>query len=399
MPPKSSPLADVPTPAVVVCETRFLDNIDRMQARARTEKVGLRPHVKTHKSIALAQRQLSAGATGLTVAKVGEAEVFADGGFRDLRIAYPLVQQQQFERVARLIKRGVSTSFLVESKQAAQAASDYFEQLDQRAQVLLKIDCGYGRVGIRYDSDKIVDFAAWLDGLRGLRLAGLLTHAGQSYHGPEEGESPAEALVRVSLQERNRTLRVAEQVDARRREGTTSDDHETQPLEVSIGSTPSMSAFKNVEAGHPIRITEIRPGNYAFNDMTQVALGAATADQCALTVLTTVVSVQEDEVGLRYILDAGRKVLTSDIRFGSDGYGQPLRGLSGRDVWPGARLPEISEEHTQLRAPEANLGVGDRVRIIPNHACVVVNTQESLLLEQEDGHISSIQVDARGRVV
>ena len=394
LPAVTSTLYDVPTPAVLVCARRLERNLERMAAKAARERVELRPHAKTHRSIALASKQRSHGAAGLTVAKVGEAEVFAAAGFDDLRVAYPLVQRQQFERLIRLQEAGTKVSFLADSREGVEQAKNVFRECGAKGRVLIKVDCGYGRVGIPWHDPGLEDLARLIDDAESLELVGVLTHAGQSYDGPSApDESKAEALARYAELERDRALEAASRLAAQRR----SRGLGLPPLEVSIGSTPTLSAFRN--ASHPsgLTVTEVRPGNYVFNDMTQVALGAATLEQCALTVLATVASVQEDEQGRRHVVDAGRKVLTSDLRFGADGYGQLLEGLDGRRPIEGARLPKIAEEHLQVRSPSTSFTVGDRLRIVPNHACVVVSTQSQLWLETEAGALEAIAVDARGR--
>ena len=169
--------------------------------------------------------------------------------------------------------------------------------------------------------------------------------------------------------------------------------------ELSVGSTPTASVFENAERG-PFRITEIRPGNYVFHDMEQVALGAATLDECALTVYATVVSKQPDEQGgSRLFLDAGKKVFTSDTGWGTAGYGLLLYNPERMKPLPHADLFALSEEHGWVRVPGAStLDVGDRVRVVPNHACVVVNTLSELVVVDGEEVVDTWAVDARGAV-
>lgn len=385
------------TPCLLVENRRLESNLERMQQRATREGVALRPHVKTHKSIDIARRQLALGAHGITVAKVGEAEVFAAAGITDLRIAYPLIGDDKYQRVLTLADRA-RVSFCVDSAEGAGMASSFFAQRGLAAEVLLKVDCGYGRAGVRWDSDRALPLARTIDRSPGLDLIGVLTHAGQSYAGPEPGEEPVAALRRHAVDERERTLELVERlVD----DGLCQSDR----FEVSIGSTPTLSAFQNRDGGDDaLRITEVRPGNYAFYDRTQVSLGAASLEDCALTVLMTVVSRREDPDGrVRILLDGGRKTLTSDLdrggSAGTAGYGALIADRATMTQIPDAEIYSLSEEHAWARVGgEHDLQIGDRVTVLPNHACTAVSTQDHVYLVDGDEVVGRLRVDARGRV-
>ncbi len=384
-------LSDLATPCLLVERRRLDANLHRMQAVADAHGVALRPHLKTHKSIVLAEWQVSLGAHGVTVAKPEEAEVFADAGFSDIRLAYCVVGDDKHARLHGLMERGVHVSFCVDTRAGAEAASAFYAERDTVADVLIEVDTGHGRCGIAWDSPHAADLARAVEALPGLRLVGLLTHGGQSYFGPEAGETPHDALVRTMEEERDRLLALAIAL------------HHTGALdadaELSLGSTPTMRVFENAEHG-PFRITEIRPGNYVFNDAEQVALGAATLDDCALTVYATVVSKQPDEQGGSHLfLDAGKKVFTSDTGWGTVGYGILLYNPELMKLLPHAELFALSEEHGWVRVPgAATLDVGDRVRVVPNHACVAVNTQDELFVVDGEEVVDTWTVDARGAV-
>jgi len=276
---------DLSTPALLVHKNRLEANIARMQAKADFEGVALRPHTKTHKSVDLAHLQSQTGAKGLTVAKVGEAEVFAKAGFKDLRLAYPIVGQEKHARILRLLQLGTHVSFCVDTPEGARSASDFYASHQTQVDVLIEVDVNYGRTGIPWNRREALDFVRLVKTLPGLRLRGILCHAGQSYHGPEhEAEPLDEALARVAREERGMMLSFAHRM-AEAGLATPED------FEISIGSTPSVKHFVQQERSG-FRITEIRPGNYVFNDGTQVALGVVPTADCALTVLTTVVSRQ-----------------------------------------------------------------------------------------------------------
>jgi D-serine deaminase-like pyridoxal phosphate-dependent protein len=389
-------LSDLDTPCLLVEQRRLDANLRRMQARADAHDVALRPHLKTHKSAAIARRQRDLGARGITVAKPEEAEVFADAGFDDVRLAYCVVGRAKYERLLKLMERGVRVSFCVDTVEGARLASAFFAERGATAEVLIEVDTGHGRCGVEWDSPHAPALAKAVRDLPGLRLVGLLTHGGQGYFGPVEGETRADALVRTMREERDRLLALAERLHAA--------DALDVGAELSVGSTPTMSVFENAEAGRPegapFRITEIRPGNYAFHDAEQVALGAATLPACALTVYATVVSKQPDERGGSHLfLDAGKKVFTTDTGYGTSGYGVLLYNPTRMVPLPHAELFALSEEHGWVRVPgAATLDVGDRVRVVPNHACVVVNTQRELVVIDGEEVVERVAVDARGAV-
>lgn len=384
---------DLATPCVLVERLRLDNNLELMQARATANKVTLRPHTKTHKSVAIARHQRGLGAIGLTVAKPGEAEVFVEAGFDDVRLAYIVVGQQKHERLLALMDRA-RISFCVDTIEGARMASDFYASHNRQAEVLIEIDPEYGRCGVRWDAPDLPDFAKEVATLPGLKLVGILTHAGQSYQGPQEGETKEAALRRVMADERDRMLDVAVRLHEAGVPGA-----EPGTFEISIGSTPSMVYFENREQGG-FAITEIRPGNYVFYDAMQVGLGSATIQDCALTVLGTVISKHRDRAGReRLFLDSGKKVFTSDASAYTDGYGIILYNPADMVAHPHARLTGFSEEHgwVQVRGG-ATFSVGDRVRIVPNHACVVVNTQDHIYLVDGEDIIHEWPVDARGRV-
>jgi D-serine deaminase-like pyridoxal phosphate-dependent protein len=380
---------ELPTPCLLVEAARLERNLARMQQVADANDVVLRPHAKTHKSLVVARRQQEYGARGLTVAKVGEAEVFVGAGVEDVRLAYPVVGRDKHERLLRLMDRARIT-FCVDTVDGAQGASAFYAAHDVTADVVLEVDTGHGRCGVPWDAARSVRTARQIAELPGLRLIGILTHAGHAYHGPQEGETPEAALTRVAAEERDRMLAFA---------GRLQEAGLATPgaFEISIGSTPTMAAFENAERDG-FRITEIRPGNYVYYDAMQVSLGAATLDDCALTVEATVVSKHRDRSGQdRLYLDAGKKVLTADTGVLTDGYGIILYNPADMVPQPHARLTGLSEEHgwVEVRGG-ATFGVGDRVRIVPNHACVTVHTQDTFYLVDDGEVVAEHPVDARG---
>ena len=261
-------LADLRTPAVLVDVNRLRTNIDRMQAAASAGGLRLRPHAKTHKSPVIAKQQIAAGAIGICCAKLGEAEVFADAGIEDIRLPYP-VHPSNADRVVALMDR-VRLSIITDLTEVAREWSGAMTRARRTLDILVKVDVGFHRCGIDPQRPDAADFVAEVGSLPGLRLRGLLSHAGHAYHAGSEEE-----LRRIAAEE----ARLLHEMAARaRRKGAAIE-------ELSVGATPT-ARFSAATPG----LTELRPGNYVYFDRTQVALGAAALQDCALTVLATVVT-------------------------------------------------------------------------------------------------------------
>jgi D-serine deaminase-like pyridoxal phosphate-dependent protein len=281
-----TPLEAVPTPSVVIDLDVLERNVARMASRAAGAGVRLRPHAKTHKCLEIARMQMAAGARGLSVAKVGEAEVFALGGFDDLFVAYPAVGEDKGRRLLRL-HDSVRIACGADSVEGALTLAEPFRQARRTLDVRLKIDVGFGRVGAL--PERAVEVAQRITDVPGLRLRGVFTHAGHAYAQP--------ARAAVDAVARSEGERLAATAEALRQAGLPID-------EVSVGSTPTASVAMRA-AG----VTECRPGNYVFHDASQVALGTCGVEDCAMTVVSTVVSVP---AAGRAVVDAGSKTLSSD---------------------------------------------------------------------------------------
>jgi D-serine deaminase-like pyridoxal phosphate-dependent protein len=370
-------LTDRSTPRVIVDAPQMARNLDRMQALVASSGKALRPHAKTHKSPVIASEQLRRGAVGICCAKLGEAEVFVAGGCDDITLPYPLLPSQA-ARVAALLERA-RIRFIVDDVDVARAWSDEGVKRGLRFEVLLKVDVGFHRCGVAPEAARSSVRA--MDGFSGLSLAGVLSHAGHAY-----GARSESALAQVAVNERVLLETIVR--DARR-------DGIDLPV-VSVGATPT-ARFSAAEPG----ITEMRPGNYVYFDRTALALGAATLDECALFVMTTVVSRPAAD---RFVLDAGSKTLSSDPARGFEpqqGHGLLLAGLSGREVLPALVIERLSEEHATVRV-SGDRGValqqGDRVRVLPNHSCVVSNLVDEIDLVDNERILEVVPVAARGRI-
>ena len=359
-------LEELPTPSVLVDLDILGRNIARMQERARSAGVKLRPHAKTHKSPEVGRMQIAAGASGLTLAKTSEAEVFAAHGFEDIFLGYPIVGADKARRLLALADR-IHLSVGVDSVEGARSLGDIFHAAGRRLDVRLKIDSGFLRVGV--EPEVAAAMALRIAELPGIAFAGVFTHAGHGY----SGRTPDE-VARTGSEEGRIIVEAAEAVRAA---GLFVED-------VSLGSTPNVRTAMTVPG-----VTECRPGTYVYNDRSQVALGSANAEDCAMTVLATVVSVPARD---RAVLDAGSKTLSSDpMRPNADGYGRIVGGTS--------RVARVSEEHGIIAiAGGESFRVGQRVRILPNHACAVSNLHDRLVAVRGDTVEGEIRVAARGCV-
>jgi len=359
-------IEELPTPCLLVDVDVLERNLAHMATMARENGVRLRPHVKTHKTLEIARRQMEAGAAGLTVAKTSEAEVFAAHGFADLFVAYPVVGASQTRRLLELADK-VRLTVGVDSLEGAAALGQVFRLARRSTRVRLEVDVGLERTGVA--PERAVEVARRIAEVRGLELVGVFTHAGQAY-----GAESAEGLDAIGTREGATLVAVANDL---RREGLPCD-------EVSVGSTPTARSASAVPG-----VTECRPGNYVFHDASQVSLGSCSLDDCALTVLSTVVSAPAPD---RAVVDAGSKTLSSDpLRPRGGGYGW----LQGRR----SRLERLSEEHGVVALVDGErLRVGQQVRILPNHACPAVNLHDRILLVRHDCVEAELLVAARGCV-
>ena len=374
-------LSELPTPQVLIDRQRAMNNIERVQQLANSAGVRLRPHAKTHKSPTVARWQIERGAAGICCAKIGEAEVFAAAGIDDIRLPYP-VNPCNATRLLALMDRA-SISIIVDHLDVARGWSDAMQRAGRSLDVLVKVDVGFHRCGIDPQGDAL-GFLQVVAALPGLRLRGLLSHAGHSYHAASE-----EALDAIAVEEAGTLLRIRDRAAAA---GIALD-------EISVGATPALR-YSVRQKG----LTELRPGNYVYFDRTQVSLGAATLDDCALTVLATVVSKPAAD---RIILDCGSKTLTNDQARGitnAAGYGAVLAGNTdnldwAREVDEALTIERLSEEHATVRAAGGTpLQPGDRVRVLPNHSCVVSNLVDVVRLVEGDEVVDTLPVAARGRI-
>jgi D-serine deaminase-like pyridoxal phosphate-dependent protein len=368
-------VSELPTPQVLVDRPRALRNIDRVQRLVTAAGARLRPHAKTHKSPVAAGWQIDRGACGVCCAKLGEAEVLADGGVADIRIPYPINPVAAPLLLALMDRAAIS--IIVDHPGVASGWSAAMKQAGRTLDVLVKVDVGFHRCGIDPGGDT-TGFVRGVASLPGLRVRGLLSHAGHAYLAKSQEE-----LRNIALEEAGilRTLR-----DRCAAAGILLE-------EISVGATPVLR-FVGEQQG----VTEVRAGNYIYYDRTQVALGSAALDECALTVLAMVVSKPAPD---RIILDCGSKTLTNDQARGMaavPGYGAVLTADAAA-VDGSLTIERLSEEHATVRvAGTTPLEPGDRVRVLPNHSCVVSNLVDEVVLVDGDSVIGRLPVAARGRI-
>ncbi|HYH76823.1 MAG TPA: D-TA family PLP-dependent enzyme [Arthrobacter sp.] len=358
---------EIDTPDIVIDLDILERNIERMAAAVQDKGLTLRPHAKTHKIIEIAARQMAAGAAGLTVATIGEAEVFADAGIDDIFIAYPLwMSPRKAERLRRLAST-TRISVGVDSAAGAIMLGSSLGQVAGKVTVLVEIDSGHHRSGVRPEAAAAVAEAA---SHAGLQVAGVFTFPGHSY----APGMPAEA----ASQEQQALRHAAESLAAAGLEATRR----------SGGSTPTALLTEGSTA------TEVRPGVYVFGDAQQLELGRCAAEDIALTIAVTVVSHHETapNAPARFIIDAGSKVLGSDRPAWATGFGRLIDH-------PDARITALSEHHATVEWPESRTrpALGDRLRVIPNHVCLAINLVDDVAVIRRGALVERWNVAARGR--
>jgi D-serine deaminase-like pyridoxal phosphate-dependent protein len=350
----------IETPALCIDLDRLQRNVERMAKASEGRNVALRPHAKTHKSVEVARRQIAAGAVGLTVATIGEAEVFAARGIEDIFIAYPIWAVGEKAARLRQIAQRVRLRVGADSVEGASLLGACLRGTG--AQLFVELDSGDHRTGVGDPSSAVLVAAAAR--AAGLEVAGVFTHGGHSYAGSTAAQTAASDEV-DSLTAAAAVLRAAGY----------------EITECSAGSTPT--ALRAARGA----VTEIRPGTYVYNDRLQLSLGACVEDQIALTVASTVVS----HSGGRFVLDAGAKTLTKDLPDTLDGYGLlPLQ--------PAARIARLYDHHAVVEPGEGPLpALGEVVSVVPNHVCPVVDLADEILVVRAGELVDVWPVDGRGR--
>jgi D-serine deaminase-like pyridoxal phosphate-dependent protein len=352
-----TPLAPeaVETPIPIIDLAVVERNVQRLQAHCDRLGIKNRPHIKTHKSAGLARFQIASGAAGITVQKLGEAEVMADHGITDMMLTFNVTGAAKIARLAALMRR-TTIKVVADNDAILDGLDDAASLAGRPLDVLVECDTGAGRAGVQ-SPEAAVDLARAILRRPGLRFGGLMTY-------PKPGiRAESAAFLRKAKRLCDKT---AFQIDT-----------------ISTGGSPDQWSEEGIDIA-----TEYRAGTSIYCDRSLIARGMARQEDCALGVLVTVVS---RPVPTRALIDAGTKALTSDL-LGLEGFGMV------RDR-PDIRIVKLDEEHGYLELPaSAPLAVGDQLRIIPNHVCPVSNLFDRVLVERDGTLLGSIPVDARGKV-
>ena len=355
----------IPTPAVVVELEQVTRNLDEMVAANERHGIHVRPHIKPHKSVYFAWEQLKHGAHGITCARLSEAEVMADYGITDILLAYPLIGEDKMKRLQRLTARA-QVRTIVNSLYGARQLSAAGVACGRPMEVLIEVDGGLHRGGVP-PYEPTVAFANQIRELPGLHICGLMYYGGLIY-----AETTLEGYRAMSRREHDELVGSAELLRA-------------QGYDMSIlsGGNSYSSRCADVLEG----ITEVRCGNYIFNDCSTLATGFATPEQCSLRAVSTVVCKMDAH---HAIIDAGSKTLTTDLCGHRPGYGYVVGH-------PSIEITKLNEEHgfIESQAP-LDVEIGDKIAIIPNHACVLPNLTDKVY-GIRDGRVERmISIEARG---
>jgi D-serine deaminase-like pyridoxal phosphate-dependent protein len=357
----------IDTPSLVIDEAIMHTNLAEMASIANSYGVNLRPHIKTHKTPEIAKLQVGLGAVGITCAKLGEAEVFADAGLNDILIAYPFFGEIKIRRLLTLMEKA-RVIISVDSAEAADALASEMAKHDRTLEISLEINTGQDRSGIMW-GEQGVQLALQIARTPGLKLSGIFTHEGHA-----NTEPPGE-MERVAHESGERVVETAEMI---RRHGV-------EVPTVSVGSTPAAPHTASV-AG----VTEMRPGTYVFRDTMGFRYGVYGPDRCAARFYAMITSHAAPD---RAIVDAGSKTLAADLSKGHPGHGF----IVGH---PDSIIYQVNEEHGSIRIPAHDPGftLGEHVEIIPNHVCPAVNLHDEMLIIRDGQVVDTWKIAARGKV-
>lgn len=355
------------TPYVYVDLDKVEKNIQSMIRRLNDAGIEHWPHIKTHKSVELARKQLELGAKGITCAKLSEAEVMAEAGIQAILIAYPIIGEENLHRLGKLAEK-IHIRTTVDSLSVAKGLSRIGESIGKKIEVLIEIDGGSHRGGVQ-PGHATLEFAQEIVNLPGIHLVGVFTYVGQIY-----GCNTEEEIRHETQREAQILLDAQEQLLANGIKVTVT----------SGGSTVSSYHAEELEG-----ISEARAGNYIFGDMNAIHVGVYTEKDCAMKISSTVVSTPLPGYAT---IDAGTKTLTSDLSCRGNTFGS----IVGH---PDIQIVKLNEEHGYLRYDPKlhSLQVGDKVEIIPNHCCVITNLYDSIYTFRGEEHVGSLKIDARGK--
>lgn len=371
-------LDDLPTPALILDRAILRRNLKRMSERMRAARIALRPHLKTAKSAAIGRMAIEGHDGRITVSTLAEARYFADAGFTDILYGVGIVPSK-LPAVTELRRRGIDLRVVTDNIAVAKAIADAAKDGD-RFSVFIEIDSGGGRAGLPYPAlPGLLDIARVLHDAPGIELAGVMTHAGHSYH-----ESTPDGIAAVAEEERRAVVSAAE---ALRAAGVPC------PI-VSAGSTPTALHSRDFTG-----ITEMRPGVYVFNDLDQQFIGSCGAGDLALSVLASVIGHYPHRNQM--LIDAGALALSKDIS------AQEFKPQVGFGTIMDAPVRDMavvacSQEHGFVGAdepiPYGNLPIGSRLRVLPNHACITAAAYDRYYVVDSDLDGGRSVVDVYDRI-
>ncbi|HRH46199.1 MAG TPA: alanine racemase [Pyrinomonadaceae bacterium] len=345
-------LQTLKTPCLILDIERVRKNAERVSEIALQNNVRLRPHIKTHKCVEVAKIATDGHSGAVTTSTLAEVWAFAKHGFNDFTYAIP-IESGKFSEAIEIVKSGVKLKLLTDDLETMKELNEAARKTAVLMDVFVKIDCGYHRVGVEPHTPEAVEIPGFISESSHLKFAGILTHAGHSYHAESVQEIAA-----IAGQERDIMVAHAEKLRSQGIEVPT----------VSIGSTPTINHIDHLRG-----IDEIRPGNYIFFDAFQATLGSCGFEDCALTVLAAVTNRNGETK--KIVVDAGAVALSKDrgpVEFDENcGYGRVL-DLEGNEF--GLRIDSLSQEHGTFFVKDEetfnHLKVGSRVRILANHSCL-----------------------------
>lgn len=361
----------IQTPCIIIEKEKLIKNIEKISLVGKNNNCNVRPHIKTHKIPAIAKMQLEAGAIGITVAKVSEAEIFSQNGINDIFIAYPVIGESKILRVLELNKTnriivGIDSLF------GAVQLSKLAVEAKQIVEIRVEIDTGLRRTGISYDL--AIETIKEILKLPNLKLNGIYTFRGLILDG-----KPTLDREKAGIQEGQLMVELKTKLE----------NQGIEVNEVSVGSTPTNESVAKVKG-----ITEIRPGTYVFYDNMQYKMGCCGIEECAAYVLVTVISNPYSDLA---IVDGGSKTFSTDFTLNSypcyfDSYGYILE--KNTDIL----LERVNEEHGMLKLKnDLKLSIGEKLKIIPNHICSTINLHNFVYLKDGDTY-EKLDVEARGKL-
>lgn len=365
-------IAQLQTPQVLVDQLILEWNIKHLQEIADLNQVKLRPHIKTHKSVEIFQMQAAAGAVGITASKPAEALPFLEAGVKSATLAYPVIDERKLTPFLKRAKElDADINLCIDNEVGLATAYKVATRVRKTVGIFIIINIGYNRCGLPPKDVRILELAQQIGKYKYLQFKGLLTHNGLTYD-----VTSWKKLTKMNRKEVSQLLKIKHRLE---KEGI--------PVEeISVGSTPGTLMGEGLEG-----VTEIRPGNYVFMDRTPVEMKLIKKRAVAQTILASVISENDHY----YIIDAGKKVLSSDKRGDQNDYGlaYPLEHYPQKAFE--FKVVKLSEEHGFVsKRKDLELRIGDLVRILPNHSCVVSNLTRYFCLVDGDQYLRPIAVDA-----